>query len=123
MPYLPYLEYCGIPKVMSYNSLVASQQVVSILHLFRIFEYVTVDPSAGPLSANWWDVEKLNNFCSDGYFEFWVKNLQNGVKICHSDEPFLGGGLTGFWLMADWVIFNIGWVVDKACIYTMKGQW
>ena len=22
--------------------------------------------------------------------------------------------------MADRVIFNIGWVVDKACIYTMK---
>ena len=35
MLYLPYLEYCGIHKVMCYNSLVASQQVVSILHLFR----------------------------------------------------------------------------------------
>ena len=23
----------------------------------------------------------------------------------------------------DWVIFNIGQVVDKACVYTMKGQW
>ena len=29
----------------------------------------------------------------------------------------------GLWLMADWVIFDIGWVVDKACIYTMKGWW
>ena len=32
------------------------------------------------------------------------------------------GGLTGFQLMADRVIFDIGWVVDKACVYTMKGQ-
>ena len=28
----------------------------------------------------------------------------------------------GFQLMADRVIFDIGWVVDKACIYTMKGR-
>ena len=25
--------------------------------------------------------------------------------------------------MADRVIFDIGWVVDKVCIYIMKGQW
>ena len=25
--------------------------------------------------------------------------------------------------MAEQVIFNIGWEVDKACAYTMKGQW
>ena len=25
--------------------------------------------------------------------------------------------------MADRVIFDIEWVVDKACIYTMKGWW
>ena len=25
--------------------------------------------------------------------------------------------------MADQVIFDIGRVVDKACAYTMKGQW
>ena len=29
---------------------------------------------------------------------------------------------TGFRLMADRVIFDIGWVVDKVCIYTIKGQ-
>ena len=29
---------------------------------------------------------------------------------------------TGFQLMADRVIFDIGWVVDKACVYTMKGR-
>ena len=28
---------------------------------------------------------------------------------------------TSFRLMADQVIFDIGWVVDKAWIYTMKG--
>ena len=28
----------------------------------------------------------------------------------------------GFRLMANRVIFDIGWVVDKACVYTMKGQ-
>ena len=30
--------------------------------------------------------------------------------------------LNSFQLMADQVIFNIGWLVDKACIYTMKGS-
>ena len=30
--------------------------------------------------------------------------------------------LTSFRLMADRVIFDIRWVVDKACVYTMKGQ-
>ena len=30
--------------------------------------------------------------------------------------------LTSFRLMADRVIFDIGRVVDKACVYTMKGQ-
>ena len=45
-----------------------------------------------------------------------------GVKICNSDEPFFFFGLTGFRFMANRVIFDIGWVVDKASIYTMKGQ-
>ena len=31
--------------------------------------------------------------------------------------------LTSFWIMADWVIFNIEQVVDKACVYTIKVQW
>ena len=31
--------------------------------------------------------------------------------------------LSHFRLMADRVIFDIGRVVDKACIYTMKGWW
>ena len=31
--------------------------------------------------------------------------------------------LTSFRLMANQLIFDIGWVVDKACVYTMKGQW
>ena len=30
--------------------------------------------------------------------------------------------LSSFQLIADQVIFDIGWVVDKACVYTMKGQ-
>ena len=40
-------------------------------------------------------------------------------------QPFIGlfwGGLTGFRLMADRVIFDIRRVVDKVCIYTMKGR-
>ena len=32
--------------------------------------------------------KKLDNFCSDGYFEFGVKNWQRGVKIYYADEPF-----------------------------------
>ena len=38
-------------------------------------------------------------------------------------QPFIGLFFflsNGFRLMTDWVIFNIGWVVDKVCIYTMK---
>ena len=30
--------------------------------------------------------------------------------------------LIGFQLMADRVIFDIGQMVDKACVYTMKGR-
>ena len=62
------------------------------------------------------------NFCSDGYSEFLPQNWQKGVKICNSDEPFFFFWLTGFRLMADRVVFDIGWVVDKACIYTINGQ-
>ena len=29
--------------------------------------------------------------------------------------------LVSFQLMANRVIFDIGWVVDKVCVYTMKG--
>ena len=43
--------------------------------------------------------------------------------MCEFDMPFfLFFWLTGFQLMADRVIFDIGRVVDKVCIYTMKGQ-
>ena len=41
-------------------------------------------------------------------------------------QPFIGLFLfwsTGLWLMAYQVIFNIGQVMDKACIYNMKGWW
>ena len=61
------------------------------------------------------------NFCIGGYFEFWAQNWQKGVKICNLDEPFFLGWAVSD--MADRVIFDIGWVVDKACVYTMKGQW
>ena len=32
--------------------------------------------------------KNVPNFCSGGYFEFLVKNLQKGVKICNSNAPF-----------------------------------
>ena len=56
------------------------------------------------------------------YFEFSPQNQYKGVKI-YSPEVhffFLFWSI-GFRLMADRVIFDIGWVVDKACVYTMKG--
>ena len=40
-------------------------------------------------------------------------------------QPLMGlffFGLSGFRFMANRVIFDIGRVVDKACIYTMKGH-
>ena len=49
------------------------------------------------------------------------KNWQKGIKICNSDEPFYFW-LSSFRLMANRVIFDIGWVVDKACVYTMKDR-
>ena len=42
----------------------------ALLNLFWIFEYLTWGPFAGPLSADFRDVEKLAGFCSVGYFEF-----------------------------------------------------
>ena len=34
----------------------------ALLNLFWIFEYVTSEPFAGLLSANWQDVEKVSEF-------------------------------------------------------------
>ena len=34
----------------------------ALLNLFQIFEYLTARPFAGPLSADWWDVEKVAQF-------------------------------------------------------------
>ena len=34
----------------------------ALLNLFWIFEYVTSEPFAGPLSADWRDVEKFAEF-------------------------------------------------------------
>ena len=43
--------------------------------------------------------------------------------MLNPDAPFFFFfWLTGFRLMVNRVIFDIRWVVDKACIYTMKGQ-
>ena len=42
----------------------------ALLKLFWIFEYLTWGLFAGPLSADFRDVEKLAGFCSVGYFEF-----------------------------------------------------
>ena len=49
--------------------------------------------------------------------------MHRGVKI-YSPEYifFVLFWSIGFQFMADRVIFDIGWVVDKACILTMKGQ-
>ena len=53
--------------------------------------------------------KKVRNFCSDGYFEFWVQNQQKGVKICPPDAPlFLVD-----WFLTNQVILDIGQVVDK----------
>ena len=56
------------------------------------------------------------------YFEFLPQNQYKGVKIYSPEVHFFVFQLTGFQLMLNQVIFDIGWVVDKACIYTMKGQ-
>ena len=45
-----------------------------------------------------------------------VKNMLSRIRI------FFLFWLISFWLMADRVIFNIGRVADKGCVYTIKGQ-
>ena len=53
---------------------------------------------------------------------FELKMCKKVYKYVNLMHFFFFFWLTGFRLMADQVIFDIGWVVDKACIYTMKGQ-
>ena len=56
-----------------------------------------------------------------GILNFDPKTSIKGVKIYSPDLLFFFW-LTGFRLMANQVIFDIGWVVDKACVYTMKDR-
>ena len=65
------------------------------------FEYITARPDVQIVQMS----KKFLNFCSDGYFEFFSQS----VKICNSEHLFL----VDLFLTCDWVIFNIGWVVDK----------
>ena len=48
----------------------------------KLIESVTIRPHK--INSNWFfdSWKKLAGVCSDGYFEFWAKNLQRGVKIC-----------------------------------------
>ena len=57
-----------------------------------------------------------------GISNFELKMYRKVYKYVNLMHFFFFFWLTSFLLMADRVIFNIGWVVDKACVYTMKGQ-
>ena len=48
------------------------------------------------------------------YFEFRAQHQYKGVKIYSPEVHFFLFWSIGFQLMADQVIFDIGWVVDKA---------
>ena len=50
-----------------------------------------------------------------GILKFELKMCRKVYKYVNLMH-FFGGGLTGFRLMADQVIFEIGQVVDKACV-------
>ena len=59
--------------------------------------------------------KKFRNFCSDGYFELKMcRKVYKYVNLMHFFFFFFW--LTGFRLLADRVIFEIGQVVDKVCI-------
>ena len=71
----------------------------------------------------WAHVKSLNQMNLDiinyGHFGHFI-----GHFYLKPPQPLMGlffSWLTSFQLMADRVIFDIGWVVDKVCIYTMKG--
>ena len=96
----------------------------ALLNLFWIFEYITTGPFAGPLSADFPDVKLNEDFWP---FVFWILShklaercKQMYLGLVHFFSFFC---LNTLWLMANQVIFDIWWVVDKACICTMKGQW
>ena len=57
-----------------------------------------------------------------GILNFQLKMCRKVYKYVNLMQFFFFFWLTGFRLMADRVIFEIGWVVYEVCIYTMKGQ-
>ena len=73
--------------------------------------------------------KKFSNFCSDGYFEFWVKNLQKGVKICNSDAPFffffLGWLVSDLWQIKQIKIFQFCLKIYNLCrlLHQWVGVW
>ena len=95
-----------------------------LLNLFLIFEYLTSGPFAGPLSADIPDVEKNSEISvAMGILNFELKMCRKVYKYVNLMQLFFFFfWLTSFRLMADRVIFDIGRVVDKACVYTMKSQ-
>ena len=89
----------------------------ALLNLFWIFEYVTSGPFAGPLSVDFTDVQKVTQrFLAICILNFNPQNKHRGVKIYSPENNFFLSWSISFRLMADRVIFDIGWVVDKACI-------
>ena len=94
----------------------------ALLNLFWIFEYATSEWFAGP--ADFTDVQKVaQQFSSICILNFNPKTSIEVLKYILQNMIFFLFWSISFRLMADWVIFHIGWVVDKACVYTMKGQW
>ena len=49
----------------------------------------------GPLSVNFWDVEKFYKFSRDGYWIFWLINWHECVNMCEFTEHFF---IIFFWV-------------------------
>ena len=60
-----------------------------MLNIFWIFEYVTSEPFAGLLSANFTDVKKVQRrFSAACILNFDQKNQYKGVKIYSPEQNF-----------------------------------
>ena len=75
----------------------------TLLNLFWIFEYITDGPFAGPLSANFLDVKKVQQKTFGHlYFDFWVQNQYKGVKMYSPGNQFFVFVLVNRFLTYGW---------------------
>ena len=86
-------------------------------NLFWIFEYVTSEPFGEvPIGKM---LKNSLNFCSNGYFEFWVKNWQKRVKICKNlvewFPTYWWSSNFWHWMGGGQSVYHEGWMIGIQC--------